>query len=199
MNRLTLEWWMHDNRRSMTTALVVCAAVVSVLTRPAMTEGTWPEQLIDGVAWAMVGTGVALRLWATVFIGGQKNRQLVTTGPYRVVRHPLYLGSALALFGIVLMAQRFWALVPAGLLLAVYRLVAAVEDRRLSKQFSNDSEPYRRRTRAWWPSWRGLAAALHDRPDVVAKRAIFRELTCSVGFLAVAVLAEISEATWWAI
>jgi protein-S-isoprenylcysteine O-methyltransferase Ste14 len=199
MNRLALEWWMHDNRRSMTAALVACTAVVSLATRPALTDGTWPEELVDVVAWAMVATGVALRLWATAFIGGQKNRQLVTTGPYRVVRHPLYLGSALALFGIVLMAQRFWALLPAALLLAVYGLVAAVEDRRLSKQFSNDSELYRGRTHAWWPSWSGLAAALHDRPDVVLKRAIFRELACSVGFLAVTVLAEISEATWWSI
>lgn len=199
MKRLALEWWMHDNRRSMTAALVACAAVVSVLTRPALRAETGGEETVDVAAWAMVASGLALRLWATVFIGGQKNRQLVTTGPYRIVRHPLYLGSALALVGIVLMAQRFWALVPAGLLLVVYGLVAAVEDRRLGKQFPNDSERYRGWTHAWWPSWRGLAAGLHDRPDIVRKRAIFRELACSVGFLVVAVLAEISEATWWSI
>jgi protein-S-isoprenylcysteine O-methyltransferase Ste14 len=199
MKRLALEWWMHDNRRSMTGALVACAAVVSIMTRPALRAETGGEETVDAVAWAMVAGGLALRLWATVFIGGQKNRRLVTTGPYRIVRHPLYLGSALALFGIVLMAQRFWALLPTAVLLMVYGLVAAVEDRRLGKQFPDDSEPYRRRTRAWWPSCSGLAAGLHDRPDVVRKRAIVRELACSVGFLVVAVLAEISEATWWSI
>lgn len=106
MNRLALEWWVHDNRRLTMAALIVCAAVVSVATRPGLKAETLGEEAVDALAWVIVGAGLVLRLWATTFIGGRKNRQLVTTGPYRIVRHPLYLGSALALVGVLLIAQR---------------------------------------------------------------------------------------------
>ncbi|HUW82010.1 MAG TPA: isoprenylcysteine carboxylmethyltransferase family protein [Phycisphaerae bacterium] len=197
MNRLALEWWLHDNRRLTMAALTVCAAVVSVATRPGLREGTWSHAVVDVVGWVIVGAGLALRLWATAFIGGRKNRQLVTTGPYGIVRHPLYLGSALALLGILLIAQRLWALVPAAVVFGLYGLAAAMEDRRLSKQFPRQSEEFQRRTRAVWPQLGRLAAALRDRPGPVSRRLMLRELGCSVGFALVAMLAEISEAPWW--
>jgi len=199
MNRLALEWWVHDNRRLTMAALIACAAVVSVATRPGLKPETLCEEAVDALGWVIVGAGLVLRLWATTFIGGRKNRQLVTTGPYRIVRHPLYLGSALALVGILLVAQRVWALVPAAVVFGVYGLAVVMEDRRLNKQFPTQSEEFQRRTRAVWPQLGRLAAALRDNPGPLSRRLMLRELGCSVGFASVAMLAEISEAPWWCI
>jgi len=199
MNRLALEWWVHDNRRLTMAALIVCAAGVSLATRPGLMAETRGEEAVDALGWVIVGAGVALRLWATAFIGGRKNRQLVTTGPYRMVRHPLYLGSALALVGILLIAQRIWALVPAAVVFGLYGLATAMEDRRLNKQFPTQSEEFQRRTRSLWPGLGQLSVALRDRPGPLSRRLMFRELGCSIGFALVALVAEISEAAWWCI
>jgi len=76
----------------------------------------------------------------------QENHELVTTGPYRLIRHPSYLGLILALFG--------WALVfrsALGLILAVLTLPILVarmnsEEAFLESEFGADYANYRRRT-----------------------------------------------------
>ena len=66
----------------------------------------WP--VIAGIALIVTGTG--LRAWSIATLGRffqyqieiQAGHQVVTTGPYRYVRHPSYTGLALALIGFAL-------------------------------------------------------------------------------------------------
>jgi len=86
--------WIH-RRRPVLTALVVLAALGH-----ALTTGSRPADLIRFdppmvavAAWILMVIGAAVRLWGSGNL--RKNEEITTTGVYRMVRHPLYLGSLL--------------------------------------------------------------------------------------------------------
>lgn len=59
--------------------------------------------------------GIAFALYAVLELGRSLSmlpeaRRLVTAGPYSVIRHPVYLGEAIALFGVTLQYLSPWAL-----------------------------------------------------------------------------------------
>jgi protein-S-isoprenylcysteine O-methyltransferase Ste14 len=70
---------------------------------------------------------------------------LVETGPFAVVRHPVYAGGILFASGISL-ALSPWALVPTLVLAVVWALKASVEERFLAARYPG-YEAYRARTR----------------------------------------------------
>ena len=73
---------------------------------------------------ALIGTllcaaGIAFAMWARMVIGRnwgtpmtlKQGHELVTTGPYAYVRHPIYSGVLLAMFGSVLVMSLLWIVV----------------------------------------------------------------------------------------
>jgi len=75
-----------------------------------------PTDLTNLVALAIVLAGAGLRIWALVFI--RKGEELCTTGPYALVRHPLYLGDLVVIAGIVVAMNSLAAALIAGLAMA---------------------------------------------------------------------------------
>jgi protein-S-isoprenylcysteine O-methyltransferase Ste14 len=77
-------------------------------------------------------------------------RKLVTGGPYRVSRNPMYLGMAGAYAGAAVATGVLWALawLPV-VLLAIDSLVIPREERHLAAVFGEEYERYRRRVRRW--------------------------------------------------
>lgn len=99
------------------------------------------------LAWAGVGTAI----WARVHIGEywsarvtlKEDHQLIRTGPYRYMRHPIYTGLLLATLGTALVADAWRGLVAFGLVLSMHILKARKEERLLCGQFGQDYERYR--------------------------------------------------------
>jgi len=75
--------------------LVPAAAASLVSGWPLAPVNSWVHLILQGMAWLCFVAGAAFRFWATLFVGGHKEHDLVTTGPYSLCRHPLYLGSLL--------------------------------------------------------------------------------------------------------
>ncbi|AEW98975.1 methyltransferase family protein [Streptantibioticus cattleyicolor] len=108
------------------------------------------------VAWA----GIALRLWAIVALGRffrgtvhiQQGHRVVTSGPYRWVRHPAYSGLLLAgsAFAVLLGNGASWLLFAVCALVAVgYRI--RVEERMLLDALGEEYRSYAARTRRLVP------------------------------------------------
>jgi protein-S-isoprenylcysteine O-methyltransferase Ste14 len=118
----------------------------------------WPPpatKLVVGLA--LVALALALVVWGALTLRrartpiepGHVPTSLVTAGPYRLTRNPLYLGQLLFLAGLGL-AVFPWLLAGAllqGLLLD--RIVIPSEERRIADHFGEAFEAYRRRVRRW--------------------------------------------------
>jgi protein-S-isoprenylcysteine O-methyltransferase Ste14 len=102
--------------------------------------------------------GLAVAVWARIHLGAnwgtpmsqRVDPELVTSGPYRYVRHPIYSGILLGLIGTAVALDPVWFVVV--VIVAVYFAYSAtVEERLMSVQFPADYAEYRRHTRMLVP------------------------------------------------
>jgi protein-S-isoprenylcysteine O-methyltransferase Ste14 len=101
---------------------------------------------------AMLGIvliGHALVVWATaanaffsqiVRIQEERGHAVVTGGPYRLVRHPGYVGTLLVELASPLALGSLWALIPGGLSAILFVVRTALEDRTLQAELPGYSE-----------------------------------------------------------
>jgi protein-S-isoprenylcysteine O-methyltransferase Ste14 len=94
-------------------------------------------------SWALI---VNRFFSGTVRIQTERGHHVVTDGPYRLVRHPGYAGALLGFVLIPLLLDSLWALLPAGLLVAVVVIRTALEDRTLQAELPGYAE-YAQKTR----------------------------------------------------
>jgi protein-S-isoprenylcysteine O-methyltransferase Ste14 len=111
---------------------------------------------VIGIVILVCGSGFAI--WARVHIGRnwsmpmaiKEDPELVTSGPYRFVRHPIYTGLLTALIGTAL-AINLLILVAAVALGVFFVYSATVEERNLSALFPSAYSTYRMRTKMLIP------------------------------------------------
>jgi len=128
----------------------------------------FPELLSDrflprsrSVAWlatVFVAAGLGAAIWARVHLGRnwsgtitlKEDHTLIESGPYRVVRHPIYSGLLLAFAGTALAVGEWRGLVAVALALFAFLHRIRIEEERMRATFPQ-YETYRRRTRALLP------------------------------------------------
>jgi len=102
--------------------------------------------------------GFALAIWARIYLGRnwgmpmslKEEPELVTTGPYHFVRHPIYAGFLLASFGSVFSVGLVWV-VPLCLFGVYFIYSSFREDRLMAEQFPQTYPAYKQRTKRLIP------------------------------------------------
>ena len=82
----------------------------------------------------------------TVRIQTERGHHVISTGPYRIVRHPGYAGGLLGYVFIPLLLDSVWAWIPAALLVVVMVIRTALEDKTLQTELPGYKE-YAQKTR----------------------------------------------------
>jgi len=96
--------------------------------------------LVAGAAIALVGQ--ALRVWAAGHI--EKGREVTRSGPYRLMRHPLYVGSAILGLGFSVAAWSFGTvLLVMTYFLVTYMAAVRTEEATLDTRFAGEYSAYR--------------------------------------------------------
>lgn len=121
--------------------------------------------LPDGLAWvfaAVCGAGLLVTWWARVKMGSlwsaavslKEGHSVVQSGPYRLVRHPIYTGLIIAALAQAMIIGQAANLTGAVLLTVGFWLKARLEERFLSEGLGGSAyADYRRRTPMLIPLW----------------------------------------------
>jgi protein-S-isoprenylcysteine O-methyltransferase Ste14 len=120
----------------------------------AVTHDPW-LQVIGLVIFVL---GLALAIWARVYLGRnwgmpmseKADPELVTTGPYSKIRHPIYSGIILAMIGTTLAVSLYW-LVAVVLVGAYFGYSAVMEERYLAGRFPGAYPQYKKSTKMLIP------------------------------------------------
>lgn len=114
-----------------------------------------------GLGAVVYGLALGLRYWALHHLGRQwavqldqaevRGRSLVRTGPYALMRHPLYLGACLECLAIPLMFNAFWAFW-LGLIVFVPLEIkrAGFEEKYLRLAFGREYEEYAHKVKGFF-------------------------------------------------
>jgi protein-S-isoprenylcysteine O-methyltransferase Ste14 len=125
-----------------------------VLKGHAVTHNPW----LEGIGLAIFVSGLALAIWARIYIGRnwgtpmtQKvDPELVTTGPYHRVRHPIYSGILIGMIGTAVAISVYWLI--AAILLGAYFIYSALmEERYMTERFPGPYPEYKRSTKMLIP------------------------------------------------
>jgi protein-S-isoprenylcysteine O-methyltransferase Ste14 len=145
----------------------------------------WPHLHVPGLPWLswrlpypdarfligllLVAAGIAYTFWARVHLGAnwsgtvtqKEQHELIRTGPYAYVRHPIYTGLLIALAGNAVVCGEPRALV--GLAIVVYAFVRKlrIEERFMNELFPQDYARYRAQVPALVPFTRARRSAPH--------------------------------------
>jgi protein-S-isoprenylcysteine O-methyltransferase Ste14 len=160
---------LQNRRRLVAAALAVVAAAALATTRPAAADSLALMTALRIAGMAAITVGVLGRVWASLFIGDRKLREVVREGPYAAMRHPLYVFTALCVAGVGLFhGSAALAAALAAVTLGGFRLVAAREEAMLLDRFGPAYDAYRRAVPAFLPLGRraapGSPAAQAPRP-----------------------------------
>ncbi len=191
--------WRFRWRGPIAAVLVVPCGALAIFSSPLLEPGSWPALGCDIAAWACFLAGALVRFWATLYIGGRKDTELVTAGPYSVCRHPLYLGSLLLGGSIGLFLHSAVSTLGLAAAAAAYLVVTIpFEERALADRFGDSYVEYCRRTPRVWPR----PSLYHAAPSqVVLLEGLRRELARATRWgllpLAGAVLRQLQSLPGW--
>jgi protein-S-isoprenylcysteine O-methyltransferase Ste14 len=113
--------------------------------------------LNDDVSWALVGVvtlGFLFAWWARIYLGSlwsgwitkKAGHHIVDTGPYALVRHPIYTGLILSAFATAIQRGTLVALLGAAVMAWGFWIKARLEERFLREELGPETyDSYRRR------------------------------------------------------
>lgn len=187
-----VQTWVYQWRE----AVPIPFYFVLFLTPPMIGGHSTLALIVEIVGILVIAGGLALRGWAAgaqrgIVADGPSAGRFVVSGPFRLMRHPVYAGNVMIAIGIMLMAKNGLGLVviPA-VLFGAYRLIAPIEEAHLRHRFGPAFDEYCRHVARWLPR-RGIVSAPLSRP--FAWSSVKNELPAAAMAGAMAILAEISE------
>jgi protein-S-isoprenylcysteine O-methyltransferase Ste14 len=138
--------------------VIVVLAILLLRLGAFQNSGLNSDPWLAGLGLVLFAAGLGFAIWARIHIGrnwgtpmSQKNDpELVTSGPYRLVRHPIYSGILVAGIGTAVALSWSWLIAVA--LAGIYFVYSAtIEEGNLTKQFPDAYPEYRRSTKMLVP------------------------------------------------
>lgn len=146
--------------------LVLAILVILLLTALLFGQSVFPpdttlHETIEMVGVLLIFLGIVGRLWSTLYIGGRKSEEVVSSGPYSMTRNPLYVFSTMAAAGVGAQMGSVLATLGFGLLCAAaFHIVILREEKFLKGIFGPPYEAYMARVPRFVPN-----PSLYDEGD----------------------------------
>ena len=110
---------------------------------------------------AVTAAGVSFALWARWHLGSnwsglvtlKEGHELIRTGPYRFIRHPIYTGILIGVFGTLLEDGEMRSLVALAMILSSFYVKARREESFLAQEFGSAFAEHKRHTGMFLPNF----------------------------------------------
>jgi len=145
---------------SVTVLIVIWMLFVSWLTPGLMLERIVPDNVFFALAGLLVTcAGLGFAIWARIHLGKfwsgrlaiKVDHKIIRTGPYRIVRHPIYSGILLGVTGTAIALGNFWVFCTIFLLLAAFVLKIRMEEKFMQEEFGEEYVRYKGEVKALIP------------------------------------------------
>jgi protein-S-isoprenylcysteine O-methyltransferase Ste14 len=115
--------------------------------------------LVRWIAVLITAAGVAVAFWARFHLGSnwsgvvtlKENHELIRTGPYRTIRHPIYTGILLAFLGNVVLIGQVRGLIGLAIIGASFYIKARREESFLAQEFGPNFNEHTQHTGMFLP------------------------------------------------
>jgi protein-S-isoprenylcysteine O-methyltransferase Ste14 len=173
---------------SIVAAIGVWAFAVTTSVHPA---GETVHEMIEWLGIVLIVICILGRTWSSLYIGGRKIEELVQTGPYSVMRNPLYFFSFLGAAGIGMQVGGVvLGLICATLAVLVFYVVVRQEEEVLAQRYGRPYRDYLARVPRFLPK----PSLWHDEPTLTIRPPrVLITFADAVLFLLAVPLAELFE------
>jgi protein-S-isoprenylcysteine O-methyltransferase Ste14 len=149
--------------------LPIAAALIFI---PAPAEYAYSTAPFRLAGLALIAAGESLRMWGVHHIGAisrtrsERLGPLISSGPFAMVRNPLYIGNIALWAGFAVFARLLWLLpIIVAVLACEYHAIVRWEEELLASRLGDSYRAYLGRVNRWLPSW--------STPSAVASGAMF--------------------------
>jgi len=146
--------------RGLHLAVLNGGVLLLILPVPGLTHRFLPASpLLTPLGLAVEMAGIAFAIWSRRHLGfnwsGEvrlaSGHQLVRSGPYAHIRHPIYTGVLLMYLGVMLVSGEIHALIAVAVIVLAYLRKIGLEDKLLAQNFGSDWDAWRRASWALLP------------------------------------------------
>jgi protein-S-isoprenylcysteine O-methyltransferase Ste14 len=162
------------NRGLLGVLLLAPVAIAVLFSKPLMAESSPGGLILNAAGWCFFLLYAGVRIWATLYVGGHKDRDLQTEGPYSICRNPLYFGSlCFALSLACFLKSAPFAITILAAFFVYLKFVVKSEEHFLEMRFQQSYRNYCGRTPRFWPRW----SAFQTPPTVnVDLKRLYKEI-----------------------
>jgi protein-S-isoprenylcysteine O-methyltransferase Ste14 len=159
-------------RKAALLAAIVAGIAVMVVGDSRWPSGTVMHETIEWIGFVLIVTCILGRTWSSIYIGGNKVRNLVMHGPYSISRNPLYMFSILGAAGAgAQLGSIVLSLIAGAIAWLVFYLVVMKEERVLVVRFGNEFRRYLAEVPRFVPNpslWHDVEK-IEVRPNIVRR------------------------------
>lgn len=158
--RTVLRRWRYPLPVGAVAIVIIIAVRHGVAGTSAWQSALWyPDSALSVLCTALVVLGAAFAVWARLTIGTnwsgnvtlKENHELVVSGPYRLVRHPIYTGLISMGIGTALIYAEPTGFLAVAAGIVVFALRIPQEEKLMVETFPDQYPEYRRRVKAVIP------------------------------------------------
>ena len=159
-------------------------------------ESSWivgyeTEIIVELSGYLLLLTGLLIRLWCILYIGGRKSKDLVMEGPYSICRNPLYVGTFLLAIGAGLCFENLLVLAfSIVIIIPAHLVVVRMEESQLETIFGEQYRLYKKQVPRYWPRRSGYKSR---ETVIVSVRSIRRIAMDTAGILLLPEIEDILE------
>lgn len=158
---------------------------------PIYPSGQTIHEMVEWLGIVLIVTCILGRTWSSLYIGGRKIEEFVRTGPYSVMRNPLYFFSFLGAAGVGMQVGSVTlGLICAALAWLVFYVVVLQEEQVLAARYGETYRDYLLRVPRFFPR----PSLWHDEPTLTIRPPrVLMTFADALVFLLAVPLAELFE------